>query len=89
MRIYIYKIHLRYIISHHPMCSNPNAWSLPSPPPNARYVPRVHAEDSGLCGLVFTDDQLVRRCRSFRKNAPWTGGMGGDGGRDGEGVGDG
>lgn len=34
-----------------------------------RYVPRVHAEDSGLCGLVFTDDQLVRRCRSFRKNA--------------------
>eukprot|EP00435_Cladocopium_sp_Y103_P033664 s1811_g8.t1 len=34
-----------------------------------RYVPRVHAEDSGLCGLVYTDDQLVRRCRSFRKNA--------------------
>ncbi|CAJ1399833.1 unnamed protein product [Effrenium voratum] len=34
-----------------------------------RFVPRVHAEDSGLCGLVYTDDQLVRRCRSMRKNA--------------------
>ena len=35
----------------------------------SRFVPRVHAEDSGLCGLVYTDDQLVRRCRSLRKNA--------------------
>eukprot|EP00913_Durusdinium_trenchii_P012188 g11447.t1 len=34
-----------------------------------RYVPRVHAEDSGFCGLVYTDDQLVRRCRSLRQNA--------------------
>ena len=46
--------------------------TIHSPPTtHVRYVPRVHAEDSGLCGLVFTDDQLVRRCRSFRKNAPW------------------
>ena len=38
-------------------------------PTASRFVPRVHAEDSGLCGLVYTDDQLVRRCRSLRKNA--------------------
>eukprot|EP00439_Symbiodinium_sp_Y106_P031690 s5821_g3.t2 len=33
-----------------------------------RFVPRVHAEDSGMCGMVYTDDQLVRRCRAMRRN---------------------
>mmetsp|Transcript_6066 Transcript_6066/g.11077 ORF Transcript_6066/g.11077 Transcript_6066/m.11077 type:complete len:440 (-) Transcript_6066:63-1382(-) len=33
-----------------------------------RFVPRVHAEDSGLCGMVYTDNQLVRRCRAMRRN---------------------
>ncbi|CAE8733072.1 unnamed protein product [Polarella glacialis] len=33
------------------------------------FVPRVHIEDSGLCGMSFSDDLLVRRCRSQRNNA--------------------
>lgn len=30
------------------------------------YVPKAHPENSGACGLVYTDAQLVRRCRSRR-----------------------
>lgn len=30
------------------------------------YVPRVHPEDSGRCGMVYDDQQLVRKCRSRR-----------------------
>eukprot|EP00928_Gymnodinium_smaydae_P067209 TRINITY_DN50151_c0_g1_i1.p1 TRINITY_DN50151_c0_g1~~TRINITY_DN50151_c0_g1_i1.p1 ORF type:complete len:479 (+),score=93.60 TRINITY_DN50151_c0_g1_i1:2-1438(+) len=33
-----------------------------------RFVPRAHPEDTGYCGLTFTDSLLVRRCRSRRKN---------------------
>jgi hypothetical protein len=60
-------------VAQHSICSTPIFGPTIHSPPTShgRYVPRVHAEDSGLCGLVFTDDQLVRRCRSFRKNAPW------------------
>merc|ERR1712226_941145 len=32
-----------------------------------KFVPRVHPEDSGICGMVYTDEQLVRRCRSRRR----------------------
>ncbi|CAE7700820.1 unnamed protein product, partial [Symbiodinium microadriaticum] len=39
-----------------------------SPKAFNRFVPRVHAEDSGMCGMVYTDDQLVRRCRAMRRN---------------------
>lgn len=30
------------------------------------FVPKAHPEDTGNCGLVFTDTQLIRRCRSRR-----------------------
>eukprot|EP00929_Paragymnodinium_shiwhaense_P096721 TRINITY_DN58414_c0_g1_i2.p1 TRINITY_DN58414_c0_g1~~TRINITY_DN58414_c0_g1_i2.p1 ORF type:complete len:446 (+),score=78.68 TRINITY_DN58414_c0_g1_i2:102-1439(+) len=32
-----------------------------------KFVPRVHHQDSGICGVTVDDAQLVRRCRSRRK----------------------
>lgn len=31
-----------------------------------KYVPRVHPEDSGRCGMVYNDEVLVYKCRSRR-----------------------
>jgi len=30
------------------------------------FVPRVHPEDTGVCGMIYTDQLLIRRCRSRR-----------------------
>jgi len=32
-----------------------------------RFVPKAHPEDSGTCGMVYSDEQLVRRCRARTK----------------------
>lgn len=33
-----------------------------------KFVPKAHPEDSGICGLTYTDEQLVRRCRARRRS---------------------
>lgn len=35
-----------------------------APAMQGRFVPKVHPEDTGVCGMAFTDQQLIRRCRA-------------------------
>lgn len=43
-----------------------------------RYILKAHPEDSIHCGMVFTDSQLVRRCRARRKMVDFSEGRPGE-----------
>eukprot|EP00929_Paragymnodinium_shiwhaense_P087128 TRINITY_DN47416_c0_g1_i1.p1 TRINITY_DN47416_c0_g1~~TRINITY_DN47416_c0_g1_i1.p1 ORF type:complete len:463 (-),score=56.26 TRINITY_DN47416_c0_g1_i1:49-1437(-) len=54
-----YSLYTNMIPARLNMCDTQSARSMTN-----TFVPRVHAEDGEKCGMVYTDDMLVRRCRS-------------------------